>query len=600
MATITKFKINGLEQTPPKEWQDLEISATFDNDSVQANINFSALSFVNKANKAIEEWRDGLIGMTEGIPLEIEVSGENNTVVPFNGYLDWDNYNIKSSVESEMGLIKSNGLNSFHERAQGITMQLLESNGTMPTSLGVNVPYLTKNRQSNLEKIQLLTTAYSIVKTGVDEVFKIIAIASDVTTLGAAQAFINLGITLLNLVLLINQIIDQLLEIQKAFFPLVRYRRGIKLKTFLEKGCEYMGYTLDTDNFGEELDKIVLLAHQSGDSEGLPVGFMNLGTDFFLNSTSGILKPSDFGYILSDAFELINKIAYTKVAVIGDTIKLLPYNDSFWTENPTYIMPDVLIEQTKSYQNGLQGFNKVDLKGRTLIEYATDDSDYWTISNVNNSVSETIVTPIQVDTQINVQVKGVDDVQIPYALCIRNEALDELYTLFEDITGLSEEWVTTIKTNFESVTELLESVLPDIGEYLLPITLREGALKVENHFFSTPKIIYMENGKIPSDFTDKIGAIALYNKYHSYKSFVQGIKNPSNLNDTNQKKIFTSVKIPFGIESFNQIINNSYFTDNSGNIGKFTNINWNVSRDFAIVDYYVFENYMNNLQETTI
>ena len=600
MATITKFKINGLEQTPPREWRDLEISATFDNDSVQANINFSTLNFINKANEAIKDWRDGTIGMTEGIPLEIEVSGNNNTYIPFNGYLDWDSYQVKSSVESEMGLIKSNGLNSFHERAQGITMQLLESNGTMPTSLGVNVPYITKNRKTDLEKIQLLTTAYSIIKTGVDEVFKIIAIASDVTTLGAVQAFINLGITLLNLVLIINRLVDQLLEIQKAFFPLVRYRRGIKLRTFLEKGCEYMGYTLDTEGFTDELDKIVLLGHQNGDSEGLPVGFINLSTNTFLSSTSGIVKPNDFGYILSDAFELINKIAYTKVAVIGDTVKLLPYKDPFWTQTAGYIMPNVLIEQTKSYENGVQGFNKEDLKGRTLIEFATDDSDYWTISNVNNSVSETIVTPITVENQRNVQVKGVDNIQIPYALCIRNEAIDELLDLFTDVTGLAEEWVSTIQTNFESVADLLETALPDLSEYLLPITLREGALKVENQFFSLPKLIYMENGKIPSNFTDKIGAIALYNNYHSYKSFVQGIKNPSNVNDTNQKKLFSSVKIPFGIESFNQIINNSYFTDNSGNIGKFTSVNWNVDRDFAIVDYYVFENYMNNLTETTI
>jgi len=599
MGTITKFKINGIEQTPPREWQDLEISATFDNESVQANINFSTLNFVNTANKAIKLWRDGSIGMTEGVPLQIEVSGQGNTVVPFNGYLDWDTYNIKSSVESEMGLIKSNGLNSFHERAQGITMQLLESNGVMPTNLGVNIPYIIKNRKTDLEKIQLLTTTYSIIKTGVDEVFKIVNIASDITTGGSAQAFINLATSLINLVLLINNIVEQLKEIQKTFFPLVRYHRGIKLKTFLEKGCEYMGYTLETDVFGAELDKIVLCPHKT-DEEGAPIGFLGVNQNIFQGALSGILKPNDFGYILSDAFELANKIAYTKVAVIGDTVKLLPYNDIFWTENPSYTMPDILIEQTNSYENGIQGFNKSDLKGRTLIEYSTDDSDYWTISNVNNSISETIVTPIQVDNQRNVQIKGVDNVQIPYSLCIRNEAVDELFELFQSITGLSDFWVEKIQTHFESVADILEQSLPQTNNYIEQITSREGALKVENHFFSNPKIVYMEDGKIPVNFTDKIGAIALYNKYHSYKSFVQGIKDPSNTNSTNQKKLFSSVKIPFGIESFNLIINNSYFNDNSGNIGKFTNVNWNVSRDFAIVDYYIFENYISNLTETTI
>ena len=92
----------------------------------------------------------------------------------------------------------------------------------------------------------------------------------------------------------------------------------------------------------------------------------------------------------------------------------------------------------------------------------------------------------------------------------------------------------------------------------------------------------------------------MYNDFHSYKSFVPGIKDPSNPNNTNQKKTFTDVTIPFGAVSFNQIINNSFFTDINGNLGKFTDIDWEIDKDKAVVSYYIFETYMQNLKEITV
>ena len=73
MATISSFKINGQDNLPPKEWQNLEVLATFDNDSVQANINFSALNFVDQANEVIKDWFFNNVGATEGIPFEISI-----------------------------------------------------------------------------------------------------------------------------------------------------------------------------------------------------------------------------------------------------------------------------------------------------------------------------------------------------------------------------------------------------------------------------------------------------------------------------------------------------------------------------------------------
>jgi hypothetical protein len=602
MATISSFKINGQENLPPREWQNLEVNATFDNDSVQANINFSALNFVDQSNEVIKDWFFNNVGATEGIPFEITV----NNYIPFSGYLDWNTYKVKGTNESEMSLVKTNSLNGVSERAQGISMLLLQNldanlAGAMPTSMGVNIPYLIENRKTLLENLQLIGTAFITVKSGIDEVFKFINISADITTLGIAQALINLSTTILNLVVIINSLVEQLKAIQKALFPLVRYHRGIKLKTFLEQGAEYMGYTLDTGTgaFNTVLENVVLCPHKT-DEEGAPVGFFGAGLNFFQSTLSGILKPNDYGYTLSEAFDLCNKLFYTKVAVSNGVIKLLPYNDFSWTLNPAYNMSDIRIEDSSFTSNGIQSYNVDELKGRTFINYADDDSDKHTITDVNDSFSETIVSPITVNDTRNVLIKGVDSIEIPYALCVRKNALDELFEAFQSLVGANQTMIADIKEIFETLSDFFDQGLESNNNFLLAITLREGAMKVENHFFSTPKIVYLENDKIPTNFTDKVGAVALYNNYHSYKSFVSGIKDPTNLNNTNQKKIFTDVRIPFGAESFAQIINNSFFNDSNGNLSKFTSVNWNVDGDFAIVSYYTFEKYIDNLIEVTV
>ena len=595
MATITSFKINGVDSLPPIEWQNLEVNATFDNDSVQANINFSALNFVDDANEIIKDWFFNNVGATEGIPFEVSI--DNYT--PFHGYLDWSTYKIKAPNQCEMSLIKTDALNGVSERAQGITMRLLEEKGFLSPQLHTNIPYLIENRKTLLENLQLIGVAFITVKSAIDEIFKFINISADVTTLGAVQAVINLTSTILNLVIIINKLVDQLTAIQKALFPLVRYHRGIGLKTFLEQGALYMGYTLETGTFGNVLEKVILCPHKT-DEEGLPVGFLGGAFNTFNNGVSGILKPNDYGYVLSEAFDLCNRMFYTKIAVEGSVITLKPYIDPSWTLNPTYTMPDVKIESSPFTSNGIISYNVDELKGRTFINYADDDSDKWTITDVNDSFSETIVSPITVNNTKNVTIKGIDNVEIPYALCVRKNAIDDLFDTFQELVNINDTWIESIKEAFDSVASFFSQGLESNNEYLLAITLREGALKIENHFFSTPKIVYMENGKIPSNFTDFVGAPALYNNYHRYKSFVSGVKDPTNLNNTNQKEIYTDVKIPFGAESFAQIINNSFFNDVNGNLGKFTNVSWSVDNDYAIVSYYIFKNYIDNLIETTV
>ena len=85
----------------------------------------------------------------------------------------------------------------------------------------------------------------------------------------------------------------------------------------------------------------------------------------------------------------------------------------------------------------------------------------------------------------------------------------------------------------------------------------------------------------------------LYDNYHYKNSFVLN-------NYENQYYIYKGVKVPFGFEQFNQLTQNSYFYNQNGELCKLEQISWNVSQDFALIDYRVQTKYTTNLIESYI
>lgn len=589
MATITKYKLNGIEYEPPREWRGVEVLATFDGDSVQANITTSEFSFVNDAKNAIDNWFGSM--PTEGIPLQISISNETSTYTPFKGYLDFRTMQYLSDIELVCGIKQDNGLASLDTRLRGITMELLYQKGVFAPSDYANIPYIVENRKTELEKLFMLYQVLNLSKVMYDEIHKIINIASDITSAGIVQALINLTVTMVNLVALIAQLIGLFQQIQDSFFPPIRYHKGISLYTALEKAVGYCGYTLDAGVFGTILQKTKLCP--SKDDE--------IGETMITSSGIGILKPRDFGFITSDLFTLANMLYYTKVAIVGNSLVIRPYNDPYWVQSSTFIMPNVKIEQA-FVKNGTRSINYNELMSSRILQYTTDSSDLWTLTTVAEQIAVTTVSPVVVNDEKRVLLTDSEQIAIPYSLCVRKDTFDDLFTYFTGITNGLETVKDTIKQYFDSVQSTLGQAFPVLETYLGVLPKRSGCMKVENHFFSQAKIVYLESSdnRIPTNYADVVGAVALQNNYHSYKSFVGGIRNPSNLSDTNAKDVYSEVTIPMGIDDFNDLIVNSYFTTVNGDLGKFTSIKWLPDQDKAVCDFYIQSNWAVNLQETTV
>lgn len=604
MATVTKYKLNGVETQPFRDAVNVNVNANFDLE-IQPSISIDSVNFVDtngakNSQKVRSLWA---VNPVEGVPFSLNIS-DGNIDYDFDFYLDYTRMKFLSDVETEVGLLKNESLDSFRFRAQGITQRLLEFKGLLTGIDFQAVPYIVQNRKTLLERIQILAQGFILVKTLADEIFKLVNIAADLTSAGFLQALANLGTTLFSITVLFAQMKVLLGQIQESFFPPVLYHAGIKPKTFIDKAViDYMGYdSVEYGTLTPIMEQFTTLGRKNNQIGALQ--------PFVLNN-SGILNPADMGYNLEAQVDLIKLQFKCRDAIIDNVYHLRPENDPFWVNNASYTMPNVLVESVFT-GNGSFRPNYEDVVSSTILQYMTDDSDKWTLDDLideqdPNSTGKiiTVVTvdPITVTNQRKVLLKGSRSVDIPYTLAVRNDVLDNLLDLFLGTSDIFNDMKTKITDKIDSLTNILSAAVPGMDEFLSGVGVRSGAMKVENHFFSVPKMVLLEDnlqGKpvIPQDFAEKIGTRALYDNYHTWDSFIPLQRNPNDANQTAAKYIYEGVRIPFGIEDFDTIAQNAYFSTQNGEVGKFTNIEWNIRGDFATVDYWIYKNWMTNIEES--
>jgi hypothetical protein len=71
-------------------------------------------------------------------------------------------------------------------------------------------------------------------------------------------------------------------------------------------------------------------------------------------------------------------------------------------------------------------------------------------------------------------------------------------------------------------------------------------------------------------------------------------------NDTNGKEVFENVEFKFNIKDFSLILNNAYFTTESGKLGRYTALNWKVLSDKVTANYWIQKNWLINSEEKEV
>jgi hypothetical protein len=571
--------LNGDNSSEIKELHDLEILASVEEGNVNARITTEQITLVNNYAKLVRDYIAGGVngtteGIFEGLPLQIQENGVN----VFDGYLDFLNdFEIVNPTTVKSRIKKHDGNNNFSDRANGLTFGYLDELNLIGTGDYSNIPYIIE-KEFNFVEFSFIAFSIYAISRDIEEQARVVAaqavlltglIASGVPAAAlifpALQLSLNTAFAIALVIILSNLII----ELIRYIFSPIKYHKGIRLKRLAEIGCSYLGYSYNSTI--NDLPDVYIIPTKTGiDKDSQQNSIINGIT---INQPGvGYPSASDFGYTLGEVFELINKLFYAEFTIKDGVIEQHVIDSSWWLQNSTYVLPDILQESIVTNAN--------ELISDKIITFKTDVKDVNSFENFLGHTYEIRTRPISTSDNRNVLMNGFNRVDIPYDLPNRKNKLNNFET-----------FAFKLINKVQQIIQIFDGSVNNLTGF---ISLRIGCNILETDYLHVPKIMKLQsNLLLPSNQRNLWSAKHLYNLYHSKGSFV--------LNDFgNQYYIYKGVRVPFGFEQFNQLTQNSYFYNSNGDLCKLEQISWNVSQDFALIDYRVKTKYTTNLIEEYI
>ncbi len=570
-----KFELLG-ESEGVRDWQGLQIIATFDNDNNQPNITTSELTFSLDMGKKLIEHIDNGSGIFQGVDFEMFLNSPSTDV--FKGIVDLAN-DIEVNREKQevkAKLLKLDGLNTFANVSEAITMGLLESEGRFTSSDYVDIPYI-KETQFDYLGTAILTISIFQIKQQLQQIIKE-ALDLGADTTGEATGSLSTGLVGSGWILVLKGaakiayfgamffvLIDMVKELIDTLFPIPKKHRGIKLKRILEVGCDFAGYEFIASSMIPELDELYILPRKT------EAGRINIP-----NSETGLPVSGGPLYTLGKCVGLVKDLFNAKVKITDDNkVHIEPLkNKGFWELDSAYEMPPIKVDIDK--------YNTNELVGTKVISFTIDNDNYWDLDNYKGTSYEIKTLPTAYTDFRKVLIKGVSELTFPVALGTRKKQGSILERTFKTFAKVADSLSVIFKTNNDFFgTVQAES--------------RDRLLRTSTDLVNIPKLLRLTPElKMQANNRDIWSAKYLYEEYHYVNSFVEDIAD----DQYNQYKVYQKIKMNASFEDFLKIINNNIATDEDGNRVVFDSILYNFGGGYWEADYRIQYQYTTNLKET--
>lgn len=441
------------------------------------------------------------IGLFEGIPYRVQMANG----ISLDYYVDLTSSPVFRSYECELKIKRRRANDNFFDNANGTSFELLLAKGVVfPT---FKVPYLIiKDNQAELA-IMLAIALYNMVQATVDSIQSLSTTISEgvgafTPSVGATGPVINVGtivayflnitfqvIYIASLLIAITEMSARLFEL---IFPKVRNLLGCKVKDLIEKGCNYLGFTLDSTLLDTEnwtVLPVPLVRARKGIFKFIP-------DDLIAPFNKGVPSSSDTVSTLGSLIKAVEDTFNARTKVINGVVQIerRDYWDATAINN---IVPAMVIQADRQDEFS---YNAEDVWKRYYIHYNLDQMDLNTMDELYDiHDAEYSTEPVTVFNADLVTIKGLNDVAPPFALGQRKDALN---------------WVEKIAKGLFEVIDALTGVFGGGTNLVGKIEARIGVLVISQNFFSVTKLLYTINGKQPVNFKDIVSAKGLWNKYH--------------------------------------------------------------------------------------
>ncbi len=472
-------------------------------------------------------------GPFEGIPYRIVTDSGIN----LEYYVDLTEGATYRDFEIEVKIKKRNGYDNFFENADGLSFELMNVKGVaFPL---VDIPYLIiPDNQAELG-ITLSIATYMMTKESIQSTKDLVTATRDLieaTTFNAGVPpappvgeIISLSLAVAAQTAYTVSVYVALLKLARQMFellfPKVRYNQGCTIKDLIQKGCEYLGYSLDSTLLDEWSKLTIMPVPLIKEKKGI---FNFLKNDLEFSFTKGYPTAQDTVSTLGELIKAVELWFNARTRVYDGVVQI--ERRDYWRDISTSsVLPALNIQDRRQNEYIL---NTTEAWKRSYIHYQVDYSDTNTVDFFDPTDAEYSTEPLGVINEDLVSIKGLNDINIPFALGIRKTRLS---------------WIEETAKAFLSLADAITGIFGAGTNYVSKIESRIGVTQLSEQYYSVTKVLYATGGKQASGYIDKIKASNIYNNYHKIDEI-----------NINGYKIYSDAPVRINSEEFVSLLDNNF------------------------------------------
>jgi hypothetical protein len=556
--------LNGVEITP-RNRDSIGIVSTFEGNPDELSLNVDSLVLPREAYEMIKQHIQ-TVGLFEGIPYSVESAG-----VTLDYYIDLtDPSNTFRSYECEVKIKRRKAIDNFSDNAAGTSFELMLKKGVeFPT---FNVPYvIIKDNQTELALITgitlyMMTTALitsikdlaTTISQGIQASTPNAGVPPSIDTGDIIAYIINVAAQVVYIAAQLLAIIQMATKFFALIFPPVRNLLACTIWDLMKISCEHLGYQFESSLSVECPNYAILPVPLVRNRKSI---FDWVPEELTAPFNKGVPSSSDTTPTIKTLFDAAETTFNGRTRVVNGVVR---FERRDWWANvtPNVIIPALNIQADRTDEFS---YNTDDVWKRYYIHYNLDPSDIHTMDKIYNySDAEYSTEPTNVVNEDLVCIKGLNDVNVPFAMGARKENLNWLEKI--------------VKEMFEFI-DFVTGIFGGGTNFAAKIENRKGVLMVSQNYFTVTKLLYTVNGKQQPDYLDWIAARSLWGRFHAI--------NQIQLNDYIIKN---EARIQMTQSEFVTLLNNN-FAEINGVMCEILRIEWIDEKSFAQITYRERDNY---------
>lgn len=567
-----KHFLNDIE-VAPRNVLEFGLTSDFGGDPNILQIDADKIVLPREGLKIIQDWI-ATQGLFEGIPYRIVMGNQ----ISLEYYVDLTESAVIRDFEIEVKIKKRGAFDNFFDNANGLSFELMAEKGVQFPL--IDVPYLIIKDDVVVGGLTLAISLYTMTDALVQSIKDLSTTTSNIIEastpnigippappLGEIITLVLKGIAQViytaSLLVAIIKLAQQMFEL---LFPKVRYFQGCTVKNLIEKGCNYLGYQLDSSLLNL-MQNLTIMPVPLVKEKNSIVDYIENDLNFAF--TKGYPTAQDTTPTLGSLIDAVENMFNARTRVYDNTVQI--ERRDYWGGTTTNnIIPALNLQDDMS---GEFSFNTDAIWKRLYIHYQVDYADFHTVDFFDPTDAEFNTEALNVINQDIVCIKGLNDVPIPFALGVRKNNLN---------------FIEKLAKGFFQIIDSITGIFGGGTNFVATITNRIGVTQVGQQFYSKTKILLAISGRQPPNYVDIIGAKALWDNFH-YINQIQ----------LNGYKIINDAPVRMNTTDFVNLLSNN-FADINGTTCEIIKIRFNNETSQAVISYKIPFDYATGKVQTTV